>query len=67
MFAQAVVKKGRCWRVGNGKSIQIGKDSWFPSKSYTRILSPLTDSWASAKVNDLIVEELGEWNSVVVR
>ena len=67
MSAQAVVEKGRCWRVGNGKSIQIGKDSWLPSKSYTRILSPLTASWASGKVNDLIVEELGEWNSAIVR
>lgn len=60
------MEKGKCWRVGNGKSIQIGNDSWLPSKAYPRVLSPLPDSWASAKVSDLIVEEAGEWNSTVI-
>lgn len=67
MSAQGVVEKGIRWRVGNGKSIQIGKDSWLPSKSSSRVLSPLSDSWAREKVSCLIDEDLGCWNSILVR
>ena len=67
MSAQAVVKKGSGWRVGNDKSIQIWFEDWLPSKPYPRILSPVQAPWESAKVSDLIVKDLGEWNSVVIR
>ena len=67
MSAQTVVKKGRKWRVGNGKSIQIWFEDWLPSNSYPKILSTAHPPWEGTKVSTLIVEDLGEWNSEVVR
>ena len=59
MSAQTVVKKGRKWRVGNGKSIQIWFEDWLPSNSYPKILSTAHPPWEGTKVSTLIVEDLG--------
>ena len=67
MSAQAVVQKGKRWRVGNGRNIQIWTDDWLPSKSYPRILSPPQPPWENAKVSDLIDEVAGAWNNAMVR
>lgn len=67
MSAQAVVEKGRRWRVGNGKSIHIWSDNWLPSISHPRVPSLVQASGAIAKVSDLIADGSGEWNSIVVR
>ena len=53
--------------MGNGKSIQIWSEDWLPSNSYPRILFPTQPPWEGPKVSDLIVKDLGEWNSAVVR
>ena len=53
--------------MGNGKSIQICSEDWLPSKSYPQILFPIQAPWESVKVSDLIVEDLGECNSALVR
>ena len=36
-----VVKRGSCWRVGNGKLIHIWKDRWLPTPTTYKVVSPL--------------------------
>ena len=31
LVAQPILKKGCCWRVGNGASIRVLKDCWLPN------------------------------------
>ena len=31
LAAQPILRKGGCWRVGNGSSIRVTKDSWIPN------------------------------------
>lgn len=67
MSAQAVVEKGMRWRVGNGDSIHICTNKWLPSTSYTRVLSLVQVLRENAKLSELIIKEMGEWKSDLVR
>ena len=35
-----MVKKGTCWRVGNGKLIHIWEDKWMPNPTMYKVISP---------------------------
>ena len=39
MTAEGIVQKGLCWRVGNGKKIQVWEDNWVPSSSTHKVIS----------------------------
>jgi hypothetical protein len=54
-----LLKKGLVWRVGNGKSIHIWRDSWLPRSSYCKVLSPRR-SRRVRRVSELL-DEHGNW------
>jgi hypothetical protein len=49
--------------VGNGSSVQIWKDRWFPKQPMFRILSPSRVLNPDAKVCELIGENTKWWNT----
>lgn len=46
-----VIRKGSCWRVGDGKSIKIWQHHFLPIKHPTVITSPLVESMEEAIVD----------------
>ena len=40
LVAQPILRKGGCWRVGNGSSIRVTKDSWIPNHPTHKVLHP---------------------------
>ena len=59
MVAQALVKKGRMWKVGNGRSIMIWKDKWVASSSTYEVVSPVSCMLKDSRVATLIDEGNG--------
>ncbi|KAG7941873.1 hypothetical protein I3843_16G069700 [Carya illinoinensis] len=66
MSAQALVKAGCVWRVGNGKSISIWNDRWLPNAAGFMVRSPVNRLEADSKVSSLIFEDIHCWNEVLV-
>ncbi|XP_042978923.1 uncharacterized mitochondrial protein AtMg00310-like [Carya illinoinensis] len=66
LAAQDLVKAGMVWRVGNGKSISIGKDKWLHNGSDFKVRSPINTLSADSKVSSLIFEDLHCWNESLV-
>ncbi|XP_075659281.1 uncharacterized protein LOC142629196 [Castanea sativa] len=62
MAAQKIVQKGLCWRVGNGRNIKIWEDSWVPSSSTHKIISPRGSFPLISRVSDLIDADQKCWN-----
>ncbi|XP_075651545.1 uncharacterized protein LOC142622019 [Castanea sativa] len=62
MAAQKIVQKGLCWRVGNGRNIKIWEDSWVPSSSIHKIISPRGSFPLISRVSDLIDADQKCWN-----
>jgi hypothetical protein len=58
-----IVKEGLVWHVGNGSSVQIWKDRWFPKQPMFQILSPSRVLNPDAKVCELIGENTKWWNT----
>nr|XP_023882199.1 uncharacterized protein LOC111994541 [Quercus suber] len=56
LAAQPLLKKGSCWRVGNGNSIRIMQDKWIPNHPTNQVLLPRTDVDSEERVNVLIDE-----------
>lgn len=56
-----VIKKGAQWRVGDGSSIQIFKDSWLLTPHHGRIISPITFFDPDALISVLIAKERNCW------
>ncbi|XP_021766279.1 uncharacterized protein LOC110730762 [Chenopodium quinoa] len=52
-----VLRRGICWRVGNGANIGVWDDSWIPGTQSRRLLSPRGINDAQMKVNELINSE----------
>jgi hypothetical protein len=61
--SSAIVKEGLVWQVGNGSSVRIWKDRWFPQQPMFRILSPSMVLNPDAKVCDLIDANTKWWNN----
>ena len=59
MVAQALVRKGRRWQVGNGRSIMIWKDKWLPSPSTYEVVSLVNNIPEDSRAAVLIDEEKG--------
>ena len=60
-FGLELLKKGVVWRVGNGNSILIFRDSWISRQSSLKVLSLKT--WSRIRwVNQLMLPQAREWN-----
>ncbi|XP_023892052.1 uncharacterized protein LOC112004058 [Quercus suber] len=44
LVAQHILKKGCCWRVGDGRSIQVMHDKWIPNYPTNQVLHPLLEA-----------------------
>ena len=66
MAAQPILKKGCCWRVGDGSSIRVLEDSWIPNHPTNKILiHPAEEEW-EWRVADLMEPDLRSWNRELI-
>jgi hypothetical protein len=57
------IKKGSCWKVGNGQSIKIWEDNWVIGQNGYKILTPYNGQPNTSKVSDIINEGSSRsWN-----
>lgn len=60
--AQPILKKGCCWRVGDGSSIRVTCDKWitnYPTNRVVHLPVAVDSEW---RVSDLIDRDLQWWN-----
>ena len=62
MAAKGIVQKGLCWRVGNGRKIQVWEDNWVPSFSTHKVISLRGMFPLDCKVCDFIDVEKRCWD-----
>lgn len=65
--AQAVIRDGVKWQVGNGQHINIWKDKWTNNPTTFRIFSPQRILPMEEKVSALIDVESGAWKTNMIR
>ena len=65
--AKQLLKKGLIWRVGDGNSIKIWEDKWFPNPISYEVQSPVRLLDPDARVSRLIDEVTKWWNIELVR
>jgi hypothetical protein len=61
LSAKDVMDKGAGWRVGNGSSIKIWKDSWLPNQANFKVWSPVKDLPEDSLVECLIDPHTRQW------
>ncbi|XP_075670123.1 uncharacterized protein LOC142639871 [Castanea sativa] len=66
LAAQPILKKGRCWRVGNGASIQVLKDYWPPNQPTKKVLFQPEDEIWEWRVSDLIDWQNHQWDKEII-
>ena len=64
--AQHVLKKGCCWRVGDGSSIRVLHDKWIPNHPTNQILHPPLGAEEDWKVCELVDWETHGWDRGVI-
>ena len=64
--AKQALMDGLVWRVGTGENIRIWKDSWLMGSPCPKILSAPRVLEANATVGELINQEQGCWNSMLI-
>jgi len=64
--AKRLLSQGILWRVSNGSSIRIWKDTWIPSSSSHLAHSPVGGLGQDATVSNFIDRERGCWNSLII-
>ena len=62
MAAKGIVQKGLCWRVGNGRKIQVWEGNWVPSFSTHKVISLRGMFPLDCKVCDFIDVEKRCWD-----
>lgn len=65
MWSRELIRKGLCWRVGDGKSISIKTDAWIPGITGFRSKMCFNQN-NTTKVESLITRS-GEWDEDAVR
>lgn len=66
LHGRDVIIRGACWRIGNGKTVQIWQHTWLPLKHPTRVQSPMIECWEETKVEVLINEGSQTWNEQLI-
>ena len=61
-----MIQLGARWRIGDGSSVKIFKDSWLPNVHSERVLSPVSVSSEDATVDQLLDSESRWWNTNLV-
>lgn len=61
MKGRDLMAKGLCWRVGNGRDIDIWKDPWVPSIEGFKLVPISQDPPLIHKVSQLIDTTSREW------
>jgi hypothetical protein len=62
-----IIKKGSCWKVGNGYSINIWDDNWVLWQNGYRILSTHNDQLNINRVSDIISESpTKSWDARII-
>ena len=61
-----VIKRGACWRIGDGQKVKVWHHAWLPSKPPAKILSPVLEGWEEAIVDKLIKEDSRTWDDVII-
>ncbi|XP_062152086.1 uncharacterized protein LOC133860513 [Alnus glutinosa] len=64
--SQALLKEGLCWRLGDGRSVQIWGDKWLTSPSTFAVQSPLSILPGDATGSALIDPVSKRWNVALV-
>ena len=64
--ARKVILFGARWRIGDGFSVKIFKDSWLLGAQSGRVLSPIFILSEEAMVDQLIDRDSRWWNSTLV-
>jgi hypothetical protein len=64
-YGLELLKKGLIWRIGNGRSVRIWRDSWIPKDSYCKTLTPQRNR-RIRKVSNL-VDDNGIWKTELIR
>ena len=62
MAAQTILKKGSCWRVGDGTEIRVSSDKWIPNQVTNRVLFPPVEEEWEWHVSDLIDCRTNSWD-----
>lgn len=62
-----MIREGSRWRIGNGESVCIWKDSWLGYSPPFRVISPKNDFDEDLKVSALINHEEGSWRMDIMR
>ncbi|XP_023928297.1 uncharacterized mitochondrial protein AtMg00310-like [Quercus suber] len=62
MATQPILKKGCCWRVGDGTAIRVMVDKWIPNQVTNRVLHPPVEEEWEWRVFDLIDWRTNTWD-----
>jgi hypothetical protein len=62
-----IIKKGNCWKIGSGQSINIWDDNWVLWQNGYRILTPYNGQANINKVSDIITTNtVSSWDTSVI-
>ena len=64
--AQPILKKGCCWRVGDGAAIKVMVDKWIPNQVTNRVLHPPVEEEWEWRVSDLIDWRTNTWDCAMI-
>jgi hypothetical protein len=63
----STIKRGSCWKVGNGNSINIWEDNWVAWQNGYKVLTPRQDQINIQTVKELILDTpTKQWNSNLI-
>ena len=65
--AKPVIEHGTMWGIGDGADVRVWGDKWIPMPSTFLVQSPINILPHDAKVQELIVLETKEWNSMLAK